>query len=118
VTEQWEVDMATPGTRHSTVIEIEDTPPMPEAARAGDGGRGGDGGRRGDGARGLGRLGLPITPTRAVWWGGLAVATAIGVLELPVAAAIAAGAWVAERGARSVVKRASAGDGSTERSPR
>jgi hypothetical protein len=98
--------MANPGTRHSTVIDIEDTPAMPDAVRDGDG------------ARGLGGLRLPISPTHAVWWGGLAVAAAIGVLELPVAAAVAAGAWIAERGARSVVKRASAMDGSTDRSSR
>ncbi|MGZ4619770.1 MAG: hypothetical protein ACXV3F_13925 [Frankiaceae bacterium] len=38
---------------------------------------------------------------RLVWWGGLAGAAALGVLDWPVAAAVAAGTYIAERRARA-----------------
>jgi hypothetical protein len=45
----------------------------------------------------------PVTgvPGRVLWWGGLATVAAVGVLDWPVAAAIAAGTYVAERRARA-----------------
>ncbi|HLZ36935.1 MAG TPA: hypothetical protein VKP64_04085 [Mycobacteriales bacterium] len=57
----------------------------------------------------LPRVGLPRVPTppvtgvpgRVLWWGGLAAVAAVGVVDWPVAAAIAAGSYVAERRARA-----------------
>jgi len=35
-----------------------------------------------------------------LWWGGLATVAALGVVDWPVAALVAAGTWVAEQHAR------------------
>ncbi|GAB3270734.1 hypothetical protein GCM10027449_05920 [Sinomonas notoginsengisoli] len=42
-----------------------------------------------------------LEPKHLLWFGGLAVAGAIGVLEWPVVAAVGVGTYVAERFARS-----------------
>ncbi|HEY6797956.1 MAG TPA: hypothetical protein VI248_25045 [Kineosporiaceae bacterium] len=42
-----------------------------------------------------------VDPKRLLWWGGLATAGALGVLEWPVVAAVGVGSYVAERFARS-----------------
>jgi hypothetical protein len=39
-------------------------------------------------------------PGNVIWWGGLAAAAALGVVEWPVAALVGAGTWIAERHAR------------------
>jgi hypothetical protein len=41
---------------------------------------------------------------RVLWYGGLAALAALDVLEWPVAAAVAAGSYVAEQRARSVLR--------------
>ena len=49
---------------------------------------------------------------RALWLGGLGGLAVVGVLDWPVAAAVAAGTWVAERRARAYLKdRQPAADG-------
>jgi hypothetical protein len=40
---------------------------------------------------------LPVPSNQALLWGGLAVAAVVGVLEWPVAVAVAAGVWIAGR---------------------
>jgi hypothetical protein len=53
----------------------------------------------------LGGVRLPWPPpapsSQVLWWGGLAGVAVLGVIEWPVAAAVAAGTWVAEHRARS-----------------
>ncbi|MEZ2391001.1 hypothetical protein AB6813_15945 [bacterium RCC_150] len=44
-------------------------------------------------------------PKHLLWFGGLAVAGVIGVLEWPVVAAVGVGSYVAERFARSANRR-------------
>jgi hypothetical protein len=44
-----------------------------------------------------------------VWWGGLAVVAAFGVIDWPVAALIAAGTWVAEQHAKESSRASEAG---------
>jgi hypothetical protein len=39
-------------------------------------------------------------PGNAIWWGGLAAVAALGIVDWPVAALVAAGTWVAEQHAR------------------
>jgi len=39
-------------------------------------------------------------PGNVIWWGGLAAVAALGVVDWPVAALVAAGTWVAERHAK------------------
>lgn len=46
-------------------------------------------------------VGDAFEPKHLLWFGGLAVAGAIGVLEWPVVAAVGVGSYVAERFARS-----------------
>ncbi len=52
---------------------------------------------------------LPVTeafePKHLLWFGGLAVAGVVGVLEWPVVAAVGVGSYVAERFARSANHR-------------
>jgi len=40
------------------------------------------------------------TAGNVLWWGGLAAVAALGVVDWPVAALVAAGTWVAEQHAR------------------
>jgi hypothetical protein len=40
---------------------------------------------------------LDVTPTRLLWWGGLAALAAIEIIEWPVALVVGAGSLVAER---------------------
>ena len=37
---------------------------------------------------------------QVVWWGGLATVAALGIVDWPVAALVAAGTWVAEQHSR------------------
>ena len=41
------------------------------------------------------------TAGRVLWWGGLATAAAVGIVDWPVAALIGAGSWVAEQYAKA-----------------
>lgn len=41
------------------------------------------------------------TAGHVLWWGGLAAVAAFGVVDWPVAALVAAGAWVAEQQAKA-----------------
>jgi hypothetical protein len=58
-------------------------------------------------ARGSTQFRLPahVEPKRLLLWGGLGVIAVAGILEWPVAVAIGAGSYVAERLARDDVKR-------------
>jgi hypothetical protein len=40
-----------------------------------------------------------------IWWGGLAAVAALGVVEWPVAAIVAAGTWVAEQRSRQAAEQ-------------
>ena len=51
--------------------------------------------------QGLPGMGEALEPKHLLWFGGLAVAGAIGVLEWPVVAAVGVGSYVAERFAKS-----------------
>lgn len=44
--------------------------------------------------------GLDMSPTRLLWWGGLAALAAVEIIEWPVALVVGAGTMVAERMAR------------------
>ena len=44
-----------------------------------------------------------------LWWGGLAAAAALGIVDWPVAALIAAGTWIAEQHARESSRAGKAG---------
>jgi hypothetical protein len=61
----------------------------------------------------LPRVPVPRMPTgkagRVLWWGGLAAVAAVGVVDWPVAALVAAGSWVAEQYAKAG-QRPDAGD--------
>jgi hypothetical protein len=62
----------------------------------------------------VGHVGLPSLPMpvpkakslpgQVLWLGGLAGVALLGVIEWPVAAAVAAGTWIAERWARSAIR--------------
>lgn len=39
-----------------------------------------------------------------IWWGGLAAVAALGVVDWPVAAIVAAGTWVAEQQSRQAAE--------------
>lgn len=57
---------------------------------------------------GMPHLGLPSTasvPGRLLWLGGLGTLAVFGVLDWPVAAAVAAGTWVAEQRARERLRQ-------------
>ncbi|WP_077490562.1 hypothetical protein [Sinomonas mesophila] len=49
-------------------------------------------------------VGETFEPKHLVWFGGLAVAGAVGILEWPVVAAVGVSSYVAERFARSARK--------------
>jgi hypothetical protein len=51
------------------------------------------------------RLPVQVEPKRMLLWGGLGVIAVAGILEWPVAIAIGAGSYVAERLARDDMKR-------------
>ena len=56
------------------------------------------------------RIRLPAgSAGNVVWWGGLAVVAAFGVVDWPVVALIAAGTWVAEQHARESSRASEAG---------
>jgi hypothetical protein len=56
------------------------------------------------------RIRLPAGRAGTVlWWGGLATVAALGVVDWPVAALIAAGTWVADQHARESTRRGEAG---------
>jgi hypothetical protein len=40
-----------------------------------------------------------------IWWGGLAAVAALGVVDWPVAAIVAAGTWVAEQQSRQAAEQ-------------
>lgn len=46
------------------------------------------------------------TTGNVLWWGGLAAVAAFGVVDWPVAALVAAGAWVAEQHAKAAQRPA------------
>ena len=51
---------------------------------------------------GLAAIGSGSTPGRLLWLGGLAAVAALGVIDWPVAAVVAAGSYVAEQRARHI----------------
>jgi len=53
---------------------------------------------------GVPQLSLPRPSGRYLWWGGLAGAAVLGVLDWPVAAAVAIGSYLAERRATQAIK--------------
>lgn len=56
---------------------------------------------------------LPVSrirvPPNALWWGGLAAVAALGIVDWPVVALVAAGTWVAEQHSRQPDRARSAG---------
>jgi hypothetical protein len=44
-------------------------------------------------------------PRRILWWGGLAAAGVVGLVEWPVVAAVGVGSWVAEQFAKDDMRR-------------
>ncbi|HSR26408.1 MAG TPA: hypothetical protein VLW53_22835 [Candidatus Eisenbacteria bacterium] len=57
---------------------------------------------------GMPHLGFPSAasvPGRLLWLGGLGTLAVVGVLDWPVAAAVAAGTWVAEQRARERLRQ-------------
>lgn len=47
------------------------------------------------------RIRMPSgTAGHVIWWGGLATVAAVGIVDWPVAALVAAGTWVAEQHSR------------------
>lgn len=44
-------------------------------------------------------------PRRLLWWGGLAAAGVVGLVEWPVVAAVGVGSWVAEQFAKDDIRR-------------
>jgi hypothetical protein len=59
---------------------------------------------------------LPRPSGRYLWWGGLAGAAVLGVLDWPVAAAVAIGSYVAEQRATQTIK-APDGEGAAGSTP-
>jgi len=47
------------------------------------------------------------TAGNVIWWGGLAAVAALGVVDWPVAAIVAAGTWVAEQQSRQAAEQRS-----------
>ena len=45
------------------------------------------------------------TAGNVIWWGGLAAVAALGVVDWPVAAIVAAGTWVAEQQSRQAAEQ-------------
>ncbi|HXW87676.1 MAG TPA: hypothetical protein VEJ42_05405 [Streptosporangiaceae bacterium] len=45
------------------------------------------------------------TAGNVIWWGGLAAVAALGVVDWPVAAIVAAGTWVAEQQSRQTAEQ-------------
>src|SRR5690349_15943923 len=77
-----------------------------DAAAASAGVQGAQGGQPGLGV-GL-RAQLPAVqtdPRRLLWWGGLAAAGVVGLVEWPVVAAVGVGSWVAEQFAKEDIRR-------------
>jgi len=70
-------------------------------------------GQQTSGGPGLGvglRAQLPAVqtdPRRLLWWGGLAAAGVVGLVEWPVVAAVGVGSWVAEQFAKDDIRRGS-----------
>jgi hypothetical protein len=79
-------------------------------ARAGQAATAGRGGGLSLPSLSVPRIRLPAGRAGTVlWWGGLATVAALGIVDWPVAALIAAGTWVAEQHARESTRAGEAG---------
>jgi hypothetical protein len=85
-------------------------PSRAKEARAGQPATAGRGGGLSLPSLSVPRIRLPAGRAGTVlWWGGLATVAALGVVDWPVAALIAAGTWVAEQHARESTRAGEAG---------